>query len=580
MTLTVAPEPATVAPAATRRRPGNALLILAGALTVAVAFLILYPLAGMLTSLFLGEEGAGLGAFAEASALPGLAETLRNTGIVLAASTLLAVVLGSGFAWVNERSDARIGWMTEILPIIPLLVPPIAGAIGWALLGTPNAGFLNVVLRDVLGWFGIVVETGPLNVYSWYGLIFVYTLYMVPHVYLTVAAGLRNVDPSLEEAARSSGSGPWRTVLRVTLPSVKPAIIAGTLLALVIGLALYSVPVIIGTQARIDVLAVTIVRLLTVQFPPQTEVAVVLGLILLVVISSIYLLQVRVLRRSRFATIGGRGQRQARVRLGWWRRPAQALMLTYVVLTSILPLAGLLLVSLQSFWSATIDWSSLSLASYYEVIVDRRQTQLALRNSLLLGVLGATAAVLAAALIAYAVRLYLAGPLRTVVNGVTKLPGAMSHIVIGVAFVAAFAGPPFQLAGTVLLLFLCYIVLYMPQASVSAESALAQIGGELPEAARVFGASPGRTLRRVVLPLMVPGLAAGWALVFVLMSGDITASVMLAGTRNPVVGSVTLDLWTNGTYPQLAALSVVITIASSVVVLTSMRLARRLSRRT
>jgi iron(III) transport system permease protein len=125
------------------------------------------------------------------------------------------------------------------------------------------------------------------------------------------------------------------------------------------------------------------------------------------------------------------------------------------------------------------------------------------------------------------------------------------------------------------LLLLAYLVLYMPQATFSAAAALAQVGRELSEASLMSGATTGRTFIRVVLPLMRPGLAAAWVLLFVLMSGEITASSMLAGTRNPVVGFVVLDLWTNGSYSALAAFATLMSLITSTVVLGMLAVTRR-----
>jgi iron(III) transport system permease protein len=116
--------------------------------------------------------------------------------------------------------------------------------------------------------------------------------------------------------------------------------------------------------------------------------------------------------------------------------------------------------------------------------------------------------------------------------------------------------------------------MYLPQATRAASSAASQVGRELAEASQVCGASPVRTLVRVLLPLMLPGLVAGWVILFVLMVQEVTASALLASTRTPVVGFVILDLWENGTFPQLAALAVIMTVISSVIVLTALRLTR------
>jgi iron(III) transport system permease protein len=160
-------------------------------------------------------------------------------------------------------------------------------------------------------------------------------------------------------------------------------------------------------------------------------------------------------------------------------------------------------------------------------------------------------------------------------DAVIKLPAAISSMVVAVGFILAFSGPPFNLNGTLLILLLAYVVIYLPQASVAADAASSQIGRELHEASRVSGAGTGRTFRRVSLPLMMPGLAAGWALLFVRMVGDLTASAMLAGNANPVVGFRILDIFQNGSYALLAALATVLTGINLLIVLAVMVVSRR-----
>jgi iron(III) transport system permease protein len=106
--------------------------------------------------------------------------------VAVGGGVLLALVVGAALAWLNERTDARMGFATDVLPIMPLRVPPIAGAIGWVILASPQAGLLNSFLRDLGGFVGIEMATGPLNIFSWYGVLIVYALYLVPHVFLSV----------------------------------------------------------------------------------------------------------------------------------------------------------------------------------------------------------------------------------------------------------------------------------------------------------------------------------------------------------------------------------------------------------
>jgi len=191
--------------------------------------------------------------------------------------------------------------------------------------------------------------------------------------------------------------------------------------------------------------------------------------------------------------------------------------------------------------------------------------RIALFNSLRLGVIGGTLAMIVAAiLISYAREKK--GYSARIIEGTTKVPGAISNLVIGVAILVALAGEPFNLRGTLLILLLGYLVIYMPQASIAAEVARGQVGEELLEASYMLGGSRFRTSRSILLPLMRPGLAAGWALVFVVIVGDLTASAILSGPRNIVVGSIFLQIWEAGRFAHLAALGTVICLTTASVV--------------
>jgi iron(III) transport system permease protein len=130
----------------------------------------------------------------------------------------------------------------------------------------------------------------------------------------------------------------------------------------------------------------------------------------------------------------------------------------------------------------------------------------------------------------------------------------------------AFGFAPFNLQGGWLILLLAYLAVYLPTASITAESSVRQVGNQLVEASRVFGASRGRTFWRVQLPLILPGLAAGWASIFALVLGELNAAAILSGPRNPTIGYMILTLFDNGTYSQLAAIGSLIGVVSAVTV--------------
>jgi iron(III) transport system permease protein len=551
-----------------QRRPPLFDAVMLG-LVIGVAALVIYPLISILGAAFLPGGKPNLGVFARALAQPGLLEVMLNTVVLVLASGILALALGSFFAWLNERTDARLGWVTDTLPLIPLLVPNIAGVIGWVMLLAPQAGLLNVLLRSGLAAIGIDVRTGPFNIYSWTALILIMGLYFVPYSFLVVSAALRNLDPNLEEASRVHGGSPARTLWKVTLPAVRPALLAAGLIMVIAGFAQFSVPIVIGTGAKIDILSVRIYRLLY-SYPPRTDLAIVLSLFMLAIVQVALLLQGAISKTGRFAVIGGKGTRTSTVRLGAFRWLARFVMIAYVALTTVLPVAGLLIVSLQRLWMPRIAWDKLSLANYQHILVENTMTSSALLNSVVLGAVGATVALVASAMMSLYFKTK-SPALRRFSHFVVALPAAIPHTVIGVGFVVAFSSGWLNIHGTFALLFLVYFVMFLPQAERSASAAFDQVGNELSEASRVFGASQFRTFWKILLPLMLSGLVAGWIIVFVQMAGELTASALLSGASNPVIGLVLLDLWENGSFPQLAAMAMVVTMIDVVIVTAVLR---------
>ena len=488
---------------------------------------------------------------------------LWNTAIVVFGATFLALIVGSILAWINERSDASLGFIGQLLPLCALIVPPVAGVIGWAVLLDPRAGLLNFPLRQLLEVFGISSRVGPFNIYTMTGLVMITGLYTVPYVFLVVSAALQRVDPAMEEASRTSGAGPLKTMMRVTLPAIKPAFAAAILLGFISGVSLFSVPAVLGGGARIDVISVFIFRLLQA-YPAQTGPAITLSIGLLVIVQIMLLLQNVIAQPGRNAAISGKGFRHTPVRLGRLRWVAYSLAVLYLIAASVLPILGLLLVSLQPFWTPAVNFATLTLANFNFVLFENRQTVSALINSLTLGFIVASFNMLVTG--AIALHFNRNGVARRIADIFTALPATIPHTVIGVAFILAFSREPVRIYGTTTILLLAYIVMTISYAARASASAAASIGTELAEASRVSKASDLRTLWKISLPLAMPGLVAGWIMVFVHTVGEVTASAFLSGTHNPVIGRVLLDLWNFGNFPQVAALALIITLISTTLV--------------
>ena len=527
--------------------------------------LAIYPLAKVLLRLFYADGSLELKGIKAAFNLPDLGRVLTHTAIVTFGAGFIALIAGSLMAWLNERTDARAGVASDVLPLVPFLIPPIAGALGWMFLLAPRTGYINAAIRSVLNDLGYRDSTwreGPFNIYSWWGMISIFALYAIPYIYMLVAAGLRNADPALEEQSRVCGAGILRTIWKVTLPSIRPSLGAGSLLMLWFGVSFLSVPIILQTRAGIDVLSVRIVRLLTFRFPADTDTAVGLSLFVVAVVAPAWYLQQRLLRKGRHATVGGRGRRVSRIALGVWKWPGRMFTAGYVVVAGVMPLGALALVSVQGFWTPKIDWGNLDLDTFRTALFEDTITRDSLRNSVVLGIVAATLGVLAAAMIALYVQ-RTGGRQARIIDGLVKLPAAFSSLVVAIGFILAFAGPPFNLHGTFIILILAFFALYMPQASVAADAAASQLGKDLTEASELSGAGGGRTFFRISLPVILPGLIAAWTLLFVRMVGDLTASALLAGPTNSVVGLRILQVVEYGDFALLAALALMMTLITT-----------------
>jgi iron(III) transport system permease protein len=538
-------------------------------LTIALVVLIVYPIGTMLKQAFIVNGSPVLGPLRLLVHDPTFITACKNTLIIVSIAGTFALVLATLFAWLNERTDASFGAVSRLAPLIPLLIPPVCLAVGWIFVAQPTVGFLNYYLRELLGHVGIHLTTGPFNINSFGGLIFVYTIALIPFAYVVIAPAFRNMDSSLEEAARMNGAGPLRTALTVSLPAIKPALAAAGLLVVIIGASLYSIPAVIGTTARIETVSVYIVYLTLNDYSGLNE-SVAVAVVLALFIVFIWIGHSWVARSQRQVTISGKATANTIIRLGRWRWLGRAVIVAYLLCVSVLPFAALLIVAMQPYWQPNIDVHQLTLHSFDRFFSTSATSSASIArrgyfDSLKLAAIAATVIVAAAAImVTYAHRV--GGKTSKLISGVTKVPAAVSGLVIAVAILLTFAGPPFRLHGTLLILLLAYLVVFIPQASIAAEVSRSQVGEDLMEAASMLGISRFRATFGILWPLMRPGLAFGWALIFVLVMGDLEVAAILAGPGNPVVGSAFAAIFGSGVYADLAALGTIVALTTLLVV--------------
>lgn len=483
--------------------------------------LILYPIGVLLRSSFLIETSQGNSIFSIANytAVLGDARILRslvNSLIIAAAATLLAGVFGTAMAWIGARTDSPGRGLFEPFLLVTFFLSPLHGAIAWAYLGAPRVGLLNQVANSALGL------SSPLNVYSLFGVIWVHALFFTPVVYLFVSSALELMDPSMEEGARMSGTGNLRTAYLITLPLVSPSILSALIVIFVSSAGEFGVPLLLGSSHGVETLTTQVYTFIS-RRPYNYNMAAASGSVLTLIALGFLYFQRRWLLPRQFTTVTGKGRRAVRIRLGRWRYLTVGFMSTYVVTSVLLPSIALLLVSLSPIWLGSFDVSKATLKNF-AFLVSNEMFLAGLRNSALLAVGGATLSVLVAFVIAYTIyRTKLPG--RAVLDFVTIIPVGVPDIVMAAGVMAAFIGTP--LYGTIFLLLVGYMSRFLPYGQRSISSSMQAVSSELEEAARVSGTNWFTTMRAVLLPLVRPGLIAGWILLFVIYLREFSISVLL-----------------------------------------------------
>ena len=445
--------------------------------------------------------------------------------LVTTASLMLALPI----AWLVTRSDLRYRRFWFVAAVLPLVIPSYVGAYAFVSAFAPGGLISGAVGLNI-------------GVYGFWGAFVVLTLFNYPFMLLAVRAGLRGIDPSLEEASRSLGRSAWQTFLTVTLPHLRPAIAAGALLVSLYVLADFGAVSMLRTD--------TFTRSIYVQYQNSFNRAnaAVLGLMLVAFIGLVFLVDAAVRGRARLDRVGSGSARHPRTsRLGAWRLPAIAYLTAIVGLALIAPL------------SVITAW-------LYRGIVSGQLFELQLMpifNAVGVSLAAAIVATLAAVPVAVlAVRF--PSRLSAVLERLTYVGYALPGIVVALALV--FFGvryAPWLYQTTAMLVF-AYTVLFLPQALGTVRASLLQINPHLEEAARSLGHNATSTMLSVTFPLVRSGLVTGAAIVFLTTMKELPATLLLAPIGFDTLATRIWSWTVEAFFAQAAPYALILVLASTV----------------
>ncbi len=543
-----APRPSSPAVGSDRR---PLLLWSLGLLVVVVlGYLVLSPLVYLVWRGLTTGQGFGLGNIAAAYSVPGTGEMLLNSFLFAGGSALVSTVTGTALAFFCVRSNAPMKPLLYAASIVPLIVPGILYTIAWVYLVGGNVGVIKRAFNTI--GLGFAVP----DAFSLPGMILIDGLHLSPLVFLLMYAAFRSTDPSLEESAMMSGATVPQTVRRVTLPLVRPALLGAVLIMLVRGLESFETPAVLGMPSGTWVFTSRIYDALHT-YPIKYDQASIYSLsLLLITVAGLLLVQYMNRRGERYQTVTGKGFRPRPMDLGKWRWPVSIGFVLYFLIAVVAPLLILLWMSLLPYYQAPGlgAVTSVGLGNYAELFTTRGITQ-SIKNSVILALTSATVVMLFTAVISWLVlKSKFRG--RRLLDLLASFPLAMPGLVLGVALIFIYLRSPLPIYGTLAILFIAYVTRYLPYGMRYSGSSLAQVGIELEESARMSGATWRDTFRRIVLPLMAPGLVAGWIYVVVVSVRELSSSILLYSQNTRVMSVTIWELWQNGQTGVLAALGV------------------------
>jgi iron(III) transport system permease protein len=478
-------------------------------LALLIVFL-LWPLINLLASSTGTVKGTGQSGWATFVAGAKYREALANTLLLGVIVTAASTVIGVALAWFTARFEFPLKWLIAILPLTTLIVPEVIAAQTWLMM-LGNNGLITRLLDSV----GIAMP----GFYGWPGLIVVMTFIYYTYVYIGTLAAIRGFDYQLEEAAQSLGTSPARSRLQVMVPVIMPAILASSLLVFTLVVGNFAVATILGHKVQLLSVLTYLSFVSEVGADPIMQST--LASVSIAIVALVLFAQRSILARKRYEIVQGRGARA--VRLAGWRAIALAALAFVIVIISVLPLFTVVVGAFTHTRGPVMYWGQFSLASMERVFINAPDPII---NTLIYAAT-ATAIGIAISVVASYLVVKKRTALTPAIDYLIMLPMAISGTVLGIGLVVTFSTGWLALTGTATIIVLAYIVRRLPFGVRNASSTLYNIPNSIEEASISLGVPPLATFAKVILPLMVPAIAAAAVLTWTTTVSELSASVVV-----------------------------------------------------
>jgi iron(III) transport system permease protein len=441
----------------------------------------------------------------------------------------LATIGGVFLAWAAARTDYPFREKLETFNLLPFFLSPLVMSVAWICLAAPRVGILNSFFQHLLH-----LQNHPFNVYSFWGIIWVMSIFYIPYMYLFTVGSLRKMDPALEEVARTCGSKLSTTIRKITIPLITPSIFFGFVMVFIMSAGMFAVPATLGLPVQKEVLATQIYEVV-LRYPGDYNLGAAISSQLIIIIIIALLIQQKIIMRKQYFTVTGKGYRPHSLDLGNWKYLILIINFVYLFIAAVLPVGTLFLVSLHQPWTGSFDYSRLSFVNYFFIFEEIPMVLRGIKNSLMIGSTTAGAIIFFSIIIAYTCyRMKPRG--HRIIDFIASLPIAIPGLVMSMGVLIGYIGTP--LYNTLGIIIIAYICRFLPLGLKAVTPVLLSIHPELDESSRVSGASTWITLKRILMPLLWPGMVAGWVMLFIIFVKEINTSILLVSPENEVTGYV------------------------------------------
>ncbi len=464
---------------------------------------------------------------------------LKNTLVTASLSMIFGVMIAFPLAWLVGRTDMYGRKFFRTLFVMTYMVPPYVGAMAWLRLLNPRVGTLNVLIANFLG-----LSENPFNIYSIPGLVFVLTTFYYPYAFITISRSMEKMDPSLEEAAKISGAGTVRTLLKITLPVMLPSIVASGLLVFIAAASCYGIPSIIGAPGQIDTVTTRIIDYVYVGSSEGLSDAAALAVSLMLIANLVLYFSAFVTGDRHYTTISGKSTHPNIVTLGKWNIPVTICVSIFAFIVIILPFLTVAMTSFTKNLGKAFTPENLTLR-YWNILFTRKPLLNSLKNSVISASAAATIGVGISCVMAWVAN-RTRSRFRAVPDFLITLGSGTPSVVIALALIMTMSGRfGLNIYNTLLIMIIAYVIKYLLMGMRTIAAAMSQIDASLEEAALISGASWLKSFVRVTLPLIAPSVVAGWFLIFMPSFYELTMSTLLYSTDTKTIG---YELFTYQTY--------------------------------